>query len=386
MKILHVISSLNPAHGGPVENIKKFCKYYANHGSIGEIVCSDNPKDKWLKNKNLPKIYALGPKKFKYSFNIKLLQWLYKNSNDYDILIINGVWQFHSLAVWLASKKNKTPYFVFPHGMLDPYFNKKGFFHLLKKKIYWNLIESKVLNESESVLFTSKIEKKLADKNFKSHNDKGMVLGYGVEGIPKDYNNNKDSFLKKNKLKKHTYILYIGRFHKKKGIDLLIKSYAKIVKLNQTFKLVLTGPQNEYLKKDLFNLIKENDLNDKVIITGPLYENFKWQLIKNCSVLCLTSHQENFGLVIAEALSCSKPVLITNQVNIHHKINYYKAGFVCEDNLIGVTRMMKKYIDINSRNYNLMCKQAKKCFDDNYKIGKIVYKLLSLLKNLKKIN
>ena len=382
MKILHVISSLNPINGGPVESVKNFCKYYKLFNEDVEIVCSDEPHDKWLKDPRLPKVHALGPVKFKYSLNFKLLKWFKNNIKKYDVLVINGIWQFHSFASWRYCKKNKIPYVLFLHGMLDPYFNKGNILKKIKKILYWFLIESKILRDAYRVLFTSKLERKLAYKSFSPYKINEYDLGYGVEGIPKSYNFKNNLFIKKYNLKNRKYLLYLGRLDKKKGLDLLIKSFAIINKIDKNLILVLAGSRNDYLTKNLMNLINDNSLKKNIVITGPIYGNLKWGALANCDVLCLTSHQENFGLVIAEALSCSKPVLITNKINIYDKINHYKAGLVCEDNFDAVTKMMKKYIRLNPKNYNTMCKQAKICFNENYKIEKTVYKLLNLLRKI----
>ena len=62
-----------------------------------------------------------------------MLTWLDKNINRYDLIIVNGIWQYHNYAVWKVAKKFNKPYYVFTHGMLDPWFKKNYFLNTLKK-------------------------------------------------------------------------------------------------------------------------------------------------------------------------------------------------------------------------------------------------------------
>ena len=97
LKILHVVSTLNPKYGGPVEGLKILVKAYNKNKINTEILCLDKKNSKWLKDRQLPKIFALGPSYFNYKLNFKILKWLNKNKKNYDAIIIDGVWQFHGI-------------------------------------------------------------------------------------------------------------------------------------------------------------------------------------------------------------------------------------------------------------------------------------------------
>ena len=381
MKILHVISSLNPEDGGPVESVKQYCENYKLDNFVGEVICSDNPNSKWLKKNNLPKIYALGPVNYKYSYNTSLYKWLDKNVRSYDAIIVNGIWQFHSIAVRNACVKHKIPYFLFTHGMLDPYFNQDKL-KFIKKFFYWIFFERKVLRDAKKVIFTTDVEKKLAQKSFWPYKCNGVTIGYGIKGANKE-NLKSSIFLKKFNLKKNKYLLYFGRFHEKKGIDLLIKAFNKIVDKKNNITLVLAGPKNKYFKTNIEKLIINKKLKKNIIFTGPLYGALKWQAISNCYFLCLTSHSENFGIVVAESLSCGKPVLISNKVNLYGTIKKYKSGYVCDNNQHSIELALKKILNFENKKYLLYQKNANKCFKENFQITKPVLNLIKLIKKNK---
>jgi glycosyltransferase involved in cell wall biosynthesis len=161
----------------------------------------------------------------------------------------------------------------------------------------------------------------------------------------------------------------------------LIEAFRKNIKKNKNLYLVLSGPKNNYFSYEILTQIKKNNIQDKIIITGPLKDDMKWQALSNSFALCLTSHQENFGIVIAESLSCGKPVLITDKVNTSKTIKKYKAGMVSKNNLKSISKMLSNFMLLNKKNYIEYCDNAKKCFKENYKIDKPVQNLIELIKN-----
>ena len=133
-KILRVIHSLNPACGGPQEAILQITPHIAKHGFETTVISLDPSNSHWLKNKPY-KAIGLGPSFLKYGFIFGLISQIESISVEYDLVIVHGLWQFHSLATWLALKKTKKKYFVFTHGMLDPWFKDKYPIKHLRKLI-----------------------------------------------------------------------------------------------------------------------------------------------------------------------------------------------------------------------------------------------------------
>ena len=89
----------------------------------------------------------------------RLLSWLRENATRYDAVIVNGIWQYHSYATWLALHRSETPYFVFTHGMLDPWFKRRHPLKHLKKWLYWPWADYRVLRDAQAVIFTCEEER-----------------------------------------------------------------------------------------------------------------------------------------------------------------------------------------------------------------------------------
>lgn len=378
MKILHVISSCDPKTGGPIEGIKQFNKIYKKFKIKVNILTNDNPRNKFLRDKNLPKVIATGPVPFYFkklnNFNPKLLNWLNKNIRNYDFIIIDGIWQFHNYAVYKISKKFNIPYFVFPHGMLDPWFNETYFLKKIKKIIYWHLIQHRVLENAKKVLFTTKLEMNLAKKSFKPYNIKQKVLGYGIEGNPFLKSKENFFFKKYKKLKRKKILLYLGRINEKKGLDLLINAFSSLRETDM--HLVIAGNNNNKYAKQMKSLIDKLKIKQFITWTGPIYNKLKWDTYKAANLFCLPSHQENFGISIAEALSSGTPVLITNKINIYKIIQKYRSGYVGNDDLEGTIESLNKWK--NNKRKKLF-KNTIKCFNQNFQTEKVVNKLIKIL-------
>ena len=377
-KILHVISSCDPKTGGPIEGVKQFYKIYKKLKIEINILTNDDPKDKFLNDKNLPKVFATGPLPFIYkklnNLNPNLYNWLNNNIMNYDVVIVDGIWQFHNYAVYKTAKKFNIPYFVFPHGMLDPWFNENYFFKKIKKIVYWNLIQHRVLQNAKKVLFTTKIESELAKKSFQPYQINCSVLGYGIEGNP-FLKSKKNLFFKKfKKLEKKRILLYLGRITEKKGLDLLINAFNSI--REKGMHLVIAGNSNNRYAKKLKTLINNLKINKFVTWTGPIYNKLKWDAFKAANLFCLSSHQENFGISIVEALSSGTPVLITSKINIYKIIKKYRCGYINNDDLKGTIKSLNEWKANKDKN---LYKKSIDCFNKNFQIENTVNKLIKIL-------
>ncbi len=382
MKILRVISSMNPDSGGPCQGIRNAIPELNTMGIYNEVVCLDHPMENFLKQDTFI-INALGPSKTSWCYNKELLKWLLFNLNRFDVVIVHGLWQYHGYAVRKAINKlkikgQKTPrYYVMPHGMLDPYFQVAEGRKLkaIRNVLYWKFIESKLINASNGVLFTCQAELLLARNTFKPyHPKKELNAGYGIETPPDLKEGMKSLLLNKcPKLIGQPYLLFLSRIHPKKGVDILINVYKNILETmnpNLVPMLVIAGPgiETEY-GQAMNKIVNSNEvLNSKIIFPGMLSGDIKWGAFYGSEAFILPSHQENFGIAVAEALACGKPVLISNQVNIFKEIELSEAGFVSEDNYNGVSDLITNWIEQSTTEKEKMASNAFQTFKKYFTI------------------
>ena len=179
MKILRSIHSVNPAFGGPIESVKQSSAILARRRHEVEIISLDAPTDPWVRDFPMP-VHALGPGRSSYGYRARFSRWIKERHASYDAVIVQGIWQYSSFGVWRALRGTPTPYFVFPHGMLDPWFKRTYPLKHLKKLLYWPWAEYRVLRDASAVLFTSEEERRLARESFSLYRCNEVVVNYGT--------------------------------------------------------------------------------------------------------------------------------------------------------------------------------------------------------------
>lgn len=381
MKILHVISSTDPKVGGPIEGMKQLYSQYPDLGVTAEVVCSDVPNMPWHSGQGLPKVHALGPANKGYGYSDRLLPWLRENAGRYDAVIVNGIWQYHSFAVRKALTDSHVPYFVFTHGMLDPWFKHMYPLKHLKKWLYWPWAEYRVLRDANAVIFTCEEERLQARKSFWLYRATEAVTSYGTSNPPSNGQELAERFLAIHpNLQGKRIVLFLSRIHEKKGCDLLLEAFAQVASQDNRLHLVMAGPDQAGWVSDLKAQAVKLDIADRISWPGMLQGDAKWGAFNAAEVFCLPSHQENFGIVVAEALACGKPVLISNKVNIWREIESDSAGFADNDNVDGTLRNLQRWLAMDAVAYSEMTDRARLCFANRFHIRRAAERLLAIIK------
>ncbi len=380
MNFLQVISSADPAHGGPMEGIRQTSEVLAQMGHHTEVASSDDPALPWLRDFSLT-VHALGPGKSGYGYAPRMVPWLRENAARYDAVIVNGLWQYAGLAAWRALRGRETPYFVYTHGMLDPWFKRAYPLKHLKKSLYWPWGDYRVLRDAKAVLFTCEEEKLLARQSFGLYRANEVVVSYGTAGPAGDAVAQRAAFLSRYpELRGKRLLLFLSRIHVKKGCDLLIEAFARVAGADPSLRLVMAGPDQTGWRPELERRAASLDVPDRITWAGMLTGDMKWGAFYAAEVFALPSHQENFGVAVAEALACSLPVLISNKVNIWREIIEDGAGLVAEDTEVGTTRLLQEWLALPLPARQEMARRARRCFEDRFEIQIAANNLLEALR------
>jgi glycosyltransferase involved in cell wall biosynthesis len=364
VRILHIIGTLDPEAGGPTESVRVLLSY-GPIGYTGEVVTLDDPSSDFLADIGFP-VHALGPTNTTYGFNAKLLPWLRANRHRFDGVVVNGLWQYCGYAAWRALSGN-TPYVVFTHGMLDPYFRYAFPMKHIKKWIYWLPFEYRVLRDAYRVLFTSKAEKRLAEQSFSIFKWNAYVVPYGASGPQGDPQIQRQAFFEScPQAKGRRFLLFLGRIHRKKGCDMLIDAFAKVAAQDPDLDLVMAGPDQQLWSAKLKEAVVAAGFTHRVHWPGMLKGDAKWGSLFASEAFILPSHQENFGIAVAEALACGRAVLLADKVNIAEEIAEYGAGLMELDTAEGTLNLLQRWIGMSLDERQAMSQRALECFHEQY--------------------
>jgi glycosyltransferase involved in cell wall biosynthesis len=309
-----------------------------------------------------------------------VVPWLVEHAGDYDVTLVNGLWQYGGFAVWRAAQKTRRPYGVFTHGMLDPWFKRRYPLKHLKKWLYWPWGDYRVLRDAGAVFFTCEQERRDARESFALYRAKEEVLGFGITAPPDDAARQLAAFhVQFPALAGRRLLLFLGRMHEKKGPDLLLRAFARTpADLHLVMAGPADGPYGEWLKR----LASELGLAERVTWTGMISGDVKWGAFRSAEAFVLPSHQENFGISVVEALACRCPVLISDKVNIWREITADGAGLAESDTQEATDRLLVRWLELPASTRAVMPDRAQACFERHFQVEEVAHHLLRTLQTL----
>ena len=365
LRLLHVIHDMSPAGGGPPENLLQLANGYREVGVSLEVLSLDPPDAAYLGRYPFP-IHALGPFSSSFGYSPALRRWLQDHAREYDALLVDGLWSYPGIAVRAAALRRGVPYFVFPHGMLDPWFRERYPLKHRKKQLFWWLAQYKVMRDAKRVIFTTEMERELAP-TFSPHRWTSAVVPLGTNRPSGDPAEHRAAFYAAQpKLRERRFLLFLSRIHEKKGCDLLLKAFCKVAPLYPELDLVLAGPDRDGLRPALETIVEEQGFADRVHWPGMLEGDVKWGAFQAAEAFILPSHQENFGIAIAEAIACRLPVLISNKINIWNYVTEDGTGFVDEDTEAGTFRLLEQWLGLSDGEKAAMVARTDPSFEKRF--------------------
>lgn len=311
MKILTTLTTIDPLKGGGVCEVVYHLSN--NMKNIDIEICSldyDTPSNiinKWSIF-NIKLFKAIDP--FLYGFSPTLKKYIL--NNDADILHNHGVWEYTSFISLSWKKKLKKPFIITPHGMLDIWALRNS---SLKKKFVYNIIEKRYLSNADCIHVLNKEEKKSIRALGLSNPI--CIIPNGIE-IPKENEIKVPPIWEEKIIKGRKVLLFLGRFHPKKGLENLLKAWVNLTveKKNKDWVLVFAGWSKDNYEKTLLDIILNNKLQNNVFFIGSVLDEKKTSTFQNADAFILPSFSEGLPMSILEAMSYKLPVLMTKECNL----------------------------------------------------------------------
>jgi glycosyltransferase involved in cell wall biosynthesis len=325
MQVLYILPFFTPSRGGSVEVPCQMAKSLSEKGHKITIVTTDFEFNKtYAASLEAYGVHIIAAKcvanlgLFLYSPSLK--SWLNENVNKFDVVHMHNYRSYQNIIACASAKKHGIPFVLQPHGSLPKIVEKKTLKTLFD--VFWG---RKIINAASKIIAVSNTEVNQF-KKFGVDPSKIVTIPNGLD--LQKYSNLPPigKFREKYGIKEKHMILYLGRIHKIKGIDLLIKSFNSFTKETNNAILVIAGPDAGYLRT-LEKLAKELRIEKKILFTGPLYDMDKLEAYVDADVYVLPSIYEAFPVTLLEACACSTPVITTDRCGLADIIDG-QAGLV----------------------------------------------------------
>ncbi|QIR40478.1 glycosyltransferase [Tolypothrix sp. PCC 7910] len=349
MKILHVIPSVSKVRGGTSQVALSMVKALRENNVNAEIITTNDNHDTLL-NVSLNKLieYEQVPIRFfqrfspkfkiirEFAFSWQLTVWLWQNISKYDILHVHAIFSYASTMAMLIARKKNVPYIVIPHGLLCEWSLQQK---KCKKQIYLKLIEQANLESSQAVHFTSQKEQQEAEKLRLNIRSFVLRLGISLPNLIPNAHCRLREYLEVPA--DEPVILFMSRLHPKKGLDYLIPALGKLASYRFTF--VIAGSGSKEYQAEINSLLSSYGIDDRTHFIGFVEGETKNILIQGSDLFVLTSHSENFAVVVLEALAVGTPVLITLGVALASLVKQFQLGYVSELNVSAIASALNRY-------------------------------------------
>jgi glycosyltransferase involved in cell wall biosynthesis len=326
LRVLHVISGLDPQNGGPTTALVGLAAAQVAIGMDVTVLATWKIRDGFpvadeLRSKGVNVVHV-GPAKGKLSTHPMLRHHATASVAAADIVHIHGLFEDAQHHGARAAQRRGVPYIITPHGMLSPWNMSRN---RLFKRIYLAVRLRKNLNEAAALHFTSEVERDLVAPL--GLRPKAIVQRLGLDLSEFRELPAAGAFRKRwPQLGSRPFVLFLGRIDYKKGLDVLIPAFAA-AKLGDV-PLVIAGPDRDGYEPAVREMVAPHALGERVLFTGMLRGRERLEAYVDAGLFALTSHQENFGITVIEAMACGCPVLISDQVNIHGQVTEARAGEV----------------------------------------------------------
>ncbi len=349
MKILHVIPSVAQVRGGPSQAVLEMVKALNAQSLDTEIVATndngptllDVPLNQLTEFRQVPVRFfgRFSPKVHgvrEFAFSHSLTSWLVKYARQYDLLHIHAIFSYPSTVAMAIARRQNIPYIVRPLGQLCEWSLQQS---ARKKQIYLNVIERANLKGAKSLHFTAQQEQDEAKAL--QLNPSSFILPHGLN--PPNLSPDARQALRQhlNLPPDEPILLFLSRLHPKKGLDTLIPALGQLRHHRFTFVLAGTGDA-EYTTR-LQTLLHTHGLSDRTHWTGFVEGDQKDKLLQGADLFVLTSHSENFGIAVLEALAAGLPTLVTPGVALAPMIEQHQLGYVAALEETAIAQTLEQY-------------------------------------------
>ena len=314
-KIIHTVPAITEESSGPSYSVTRLCESLIKEGEDVVLAALD-----WQEIQSAPKYLKTFPLSFgsrRLGSSKLMKQWFYDQVHSHDLRVIHshGMWQMNSLYPGWAAKKAGVNFVVSPRGA----FSEWSMAHGSKlKKVFWPFLQKPVLEST--TCFHATAESEYEDIRRLGFKQPVAIIPNGID-IPKPNLETQSGKLT---------LLFLGRLHPKKGLDILLSSWQIIQDRYPDWRLVIVGSDVDYYGASGYLNKLQNDVQklglERITFLGELHGLDKLRAYQEADVFVLPTYSENFGMTVTEALSAGTPAIVSTGAP-WERLNAKKAGW-----------------------------------------------------------
>jgi glycosyltransferase involved in cell wall biosynthesis len=295
MRVIHVVPEITEEASGPSYSVPRLCESLlatgmdVQLGTVGEVPAP----------RKLPFVHAFprgrGPRRL--GFSPRLRSWLREQASlgGADVIHNHGLWMMPNAYAGWAVRRQRCRLVVSPRGTLSAWSLGRN---ALQKGLFWHSIQRPAI--SDASCFHATAESEYDDIRRLGFRQPVCVLPNGIDVPP----------LFATAPTGRRELLFLGRLHPKKGIDILLLAWKVVEDKFPEWDLHIVGPGSDRYRATLAQMAAA--LGTKRVLFGaPLYGEQRLEKYRRASLFVLPTHSENFGISVAEALAAGTPAIVT---------------------------------------------------------------------------
>jgi glycosyltransferase involved in cell wall biosynthesis len=337
--VLHVVPSIAARYGGPSAAVVGMCRALATLGRPTVVATTDAdgrgrlpvPTDELVSYEGLAVRFFPRQRSERLKFSRPLGAWLRAHVHEFAAVHVHAVFSYPSLSAGSACRRAGVPYVVRPLGTIDPWSLSR---HAARKRVLMWWGGRALLTGAARIHYTAAEEQRRAEAALRWLPE-AVVIPLGVD---------EDLFSVEKTAPPSgpRTVVSISRLDPKKGIDLLIEAFHRIAGRVPDVRLVVAGDGEADLVRQLEAQARAGRGGPRIEFTGWVDAAARRRLLARASIFVLPSHQENFGLAVAEAMATGTPVLVTGGVDLAPRIERDRAGWVVERSASAVAEALER--------------------------------------------
>lgn len=351
MNVLHIVPSMAPEYGGPVAVVRALTSALTREGIRCDIFSTVQRRagaDIRVAAGPDVHLFETGPlARFWPAYSNDLTKAVRAGiqSGTVDLVHVHEPWHHPGLVAFRRAFEYGVPCVLTPHGTLEAWALEHK---ALKKRVYMRIFQDHVIRSSDAIhALTNEEMKRITDLGYETPI---FVTPNGVDpDLLESAPDAGELTAKYPQLEGKLVILFLGRLHAKKGLDVLARSFARISHSHRDCMLLVAGPDQDGSKERMESILLAEHVLDRTVFTGMLSGRDKLAALKRADMFVLSSYSEGFSVAVLEALAAGLPVVISRQCNFP-EVSKHAAGFVVEPEEAAVTQAIATLLaDARSR-------------------------------------